>query len=212
MQKPADHPFILAYDAIINFASIEKTLQSCTVTDQSDSESKIPLEIHVPLPLLVKDEHRTPPSHSVVNYFTWLLRRSRDKREVDHEGRISLFDDKLNVRFYFDDNPEIYRDADVFGSELIPTQLLLDYAYYHAVAIAEHKTTVSISDAELLAACKSQVTIVTSFNSAELLALASGYETWDYQRDNFADVLARQGLACAHRYQSDSPMPTEPTE
>ncbi|MBR0488558.1 hypothetical protein IJJ39_02715 [Candidatus Saccharibacteria bacterium] len=222
MSLAKECPFVLSFDAIANLSAVLGHLKTRNYRAAPGSgHDQFRPELHLPVQLIahtcthartdVADGHRKS-----VNDIRELIDKHLHERYSNSDGDITFGLKDPFASIVFDSDHGIRRDPSRYGEELVPTQLVIDHACRLRDLLAKRRIS-STTNAQQTAHGKLNITIVTHYPATIAIALAEGFQVWNYDARAVSEIyglsvydklLIKQGLVEITRH-GQYTVPTE---
>ncbi len=186
MSQAKQCPFVLAFDAIASIKDVLDKLAEKDYYAAPDSDHKhFRPELHAPVQLIAYAAKNTPANVSngqrqAIADIQKILCDKAFERAATKDGDMSFGLKNPFVRLVFDSDHGIIWDPTIYGPELIPTQLVLAHALRLNNLFTDTHRTSATTSTQCYAHGKLNITIVTHYPATIAIALAEGYQVWDY--------------------------------
>ena len=182
-------PFVLSFDAVANLETVFKRLseKSYCAAPGSDHTHFRP-EFHLPTQILGHAYKNSPTNgnghRGGTDFITGLFEGYVSERSMTKDGDVAFGVKNPYIRLVADSDHGIHRDPTVYGEDLVATQLVIAHAKRLSDLLSSTRIITNSSSSQIKASGKFNVTIVTNYPPTIAIALAEGFQTWNYSSTN----------------------------
>ena len=193
MSLAKECPFVLSFDAIANLSVVLDHLRTRNYRAAPGSgHEQFRPELHLPVQLIAHTCTHTPADvadghRKSVNDIRNLIDGYIDERCSDSDGDIAFDVKSPFVRIVFDSDHGIRRDPLRYGEDLIPTQLVIDHACRLRDLLAKRRYS-GTDNIQQHSNAKLNIAIVTHYPATIAIALAEGFQVWNYDARTVSEV------------------------